>query len=360
MELRAIRDKSVWNKALEGVQEKTFLHSWEWGNFQNEMEEKIWRFGIYNESHLLAVCLVVKVRAKRGDFLFIPHGPVIVESLKEGGQKQKKGRPLLQTKGRPLLQTKAEIIKVVLEKLKKIAKKEKAKFIRIAPIWERNQENTEAFRELGFREAPLHIHPEITWQLDVTPSEEELLKGMRKNTRNLIRKAQREGVKIVKSTEENALSSFYELYMETVNRHQFAPFSWEYLKKELETFLPDKVLVLIGEYKGKPLASAMVVYWQGRGFYHQGASVSSKLPVSYLLQWEAIRELKKREGKIYNFWGIAPEEDSNHPWAGLTWFKKGFGGEKREYVRTQDMPLSLAYWGNWAVERFRAYKRFGQ
>jgi lipid II:glycine glycyltransferase (peptidoglycan interpeptide bridge formation enzyme) len=100
-------------------------------------------------------------------------------------------------------------------------------------------------------------------------------------------------------------------------------------------------------------------------FYHHGSSISEqKVPVSYLLQWEAIKEAKQRGCRSYNFWGIAPDvkekldiAKSRHPWAGLTLFKMGFGGRIKEYVKTQDFPISFSYWLTFIFERLRKIKR---
>ena len=65
-------------------------------------------------------------------------------------------------------------------------------FIRVAPLLERNNENSALFKKFGFIIAPMHASAyEATWKLDITPSEEDLLKGMRKTTRYLIRQAQK-------------------------------------------------------------------------------------------------------------------------------------------------------------------------
>lgn len=363
MEIREIKEKEIWENFLLKCEEKTFLQSWYWGEFNRTMENKIWRWGIYKEKTLVSLALVVKIKAKRGIFLLVPHGPVL---LNEFNFQEK----------RESLRLKTEVLEVLLEKLKKIGKEEKATFIRFAPIWQRNEEDMKIFKNLGFREAPIHIHPEVTWELDIAKSEEELLKGMRKTTRYLIRQGQKNPeIKIYKywlrhkeSFEReifNALTIFYQLYLDLARRQHFVPFSFEYLKNEILAFSEnEKISLFLGKYKEEPLAGGIFVFWQGIGFYHHGASSLKypKIPISYLLLWEAIKEAKKRQCKKFNFWGIAPvsKESANfwhHPWAGLTLFKMGFGGLQKEYLKTQDFPLSKKYWINYLVERLRKIKR---
>ena len=79
------------------------------------------------------------------------------------------------------------------------------------------------------------------------------------------------------------------------------------------------------------------------GIYHPHAEDLELYQENGLMQWEAIKEAKQRGCEEYNFWGIAPNDNKNHPWAGLSLFKKGFGGYRRDYVKTQDLPLSKVY-----------------
>ncbi|HDZ54538.1 MAG TPA: peptidoglycan bridge formation glycyltransferase FemA/FemB family protein [Candidatus Nealsonbacteria bacterium] len=338
--IREINNKKVWEEFLSRTNEKTFLQSWNWGEFQKVTGNKIWRLGVYTEDNLLGLTLVIKITARRGVFLFCPHGPVIKEQKTENRK---------------------QILREFINVLKEIAGEEGASFIRIAPIWERNRENIKIFKTLGFREAPIHMHPELTWMLDITPDEEQLLMQMRKTTRYLIRQAQKNPDVIISNSQKlDNVEKFNELYQITVDRHNFIPFSLDYLKNEVSAFLSDnQVVIFLGRYKEEILGSAIVIYWQGTAFYHQGASSLKypKIPVSYLLQWEAIKEAKKRGCKIYNFWGIASTDSSRHPWAGLTLFKKGFGGYEKEYVKTQDLPLSKKYWLNYFVEKLRKTRR---
>ena len=48
---------------------------------------------------------------------------------------------------------------------------------------------------------------------------------------------------------------------------------------------------------------------------------------------------------------------SRHPWAGLSLFKMGFGGYRKNYIKTQDFVLSSKYWLNFVIEKIRKHKR---
>ena len=61
---------------------------------------------------------------------------------------------------------------------------------------------------------------------------------------------------------------------------------------------------------------------------------------------------------LYNFWGIAPETASkDHPFFGITHYKKGFGGYQRDIVHCHDIVLSSRYYLTWIVETIRSKKR---
>ncbi|MFH1181184.1 MAG: peptidoglycan bridge formation glycyltransferase FemA/FemB family protein [bacterium] len=331
MEIREIKNKEEWENFLLRCGEKTFLQSWNWGEFWQKEGNKIWRFGIYNNGEMLSVALAVKVVARRGTFLLVQHNVGISD--------------------------------VLLNELKKIGKEERCDFIRMAPLVERNEENIKIFKKLGFREAPMHANAyEATWKLDITSSEEELLKKMRKTTRYLIRQAQKNpDITIEKSADLAGIEIYQKLNKEVAKRQEFTPFSSEYIKKEFEVFTKDgQALWLFGKYKGEVAAGALVIFWSGIGFYHQAASLAkySKLSAPYLLQWEAIKEAKKRGCKLYDFWGyVDPVKNPKHPWAGPTLFKMGFGGQAYEYVKTQDYPLSKKYWLTYLFEKLRKTKR---
>ena len=341
MTIQEIFDKNTWEDFFAGCEEKTFLHSWHWGEFQQAMREKIWRLGVYEGETLLAVALVVHVKARRGMFLLVPHGPVV--------------RPEAERK-------KEEILKVVVRHCRQLAQEEQAAFIRINPIWKRTREHQALFQTLGFRRSPIQMHPEASWKLDLRPAEDELFRNMRKTTRYLIRQAEKNpGITIRKSADLRDIELFSRMHERVSRRQHFAPFSIEYLKKEFEIFSQDqKILLLFGEYEGKIAAASFVVFWSGIGFYHHAASLPefARLSIPYLLQWEAIKEAKSRGCNQYDFWGyVDPRTKPFHPWAGPTLFKMGFGGEAHEYVFTQDLPLNKKYWITFVFETLRRIRR---
>ncbi len=341
MEIKEITNKTAWEGFLADCTEKTFLQSWNWGEFQVSLGKTIWRFGIYQDQELVSVALVIKMTARRGSFLLVPHGPVL-------GPKNE------------IL--KSFVITTLKNKLLELVKIEKTDFIRVSPIWKRTSANEKLFNDLHFRLRPLHGHPESSWKLNIQEPEEKLFDGMRKTTRYLISKVQKDkDIEIVKSYDIKDIEIFNKLHLEVVKTQKFVPFSLEYFQKEFQAFLPDnQITIFFAKYKGQIIAASYEIFWSGSAFYHHAALLPEfrKLPVSYLLQWESIKEAKKRGCNVYDFWGqIDPFKFPKHPYAGPTLFKMGFGGYVEEYVKTQDFIISQKYWINYIIESIRRIKR---
>ncbi|MBU4350708.1 peptidoglycan bridge formation glycyltransferase FemA/FemB family protein [Candidatus Parcubacteria bacterium] len=339
MEIREIENKKIWESFLDQCQERTFLQSWNWGEFSKLMDEKIWRFGIFENQELLAVALVEKKTAKRGTFLLIPHGPVLKNSINT-----------------------SDIFNILTQKSKELALQEKAAFVRINPISERNEANIKIFKELGFRNAPLQMHPEASWKLNLEPTEAELWSKMRKTTKYLIRQGEKnQDIIISKSTSLEDVKLFSEFHDLVSERQNFIPFSLEYLEKEFKAFnRENEVCLFFARHGNEVAAGAFVIFWSGMGFYHHAISEPkfAKLSIPYRLLWEIVKEAKKRNCYLYDFWGfVDPKKQPRHPWAGPTLFKMGFGGQADEYIKTQDLIVSNKYWLTYAFEKVRKLKR---
>lgn len=336
--VREIAARSEWDAFFTREQPPTFLQSWAYGEFQRALGEPILRLGIYDGDTLIACCLAIIIRAKRGSILFVPHGPIV-------GRVQGIGYRV------------EAVLNPLVTALKKIAREEKCVCIRISSLFEKSQEHQTLFSDLGFRTAPTFMHPERAWILDITADEQTLLSNMRKTTRYSIRKAEKDGVTISAASSLDGAEKFYRLYMRTVERQHFVPFSKKYIEEECRAFSPDGHQFFFAHYQGEIVAGALIIFTASSAFYHHGASTHLKIPAPYLLQWYAILEAKRRGCREYNFWGIAPDDQPRHPWVGLSLFKKGFGGCAREYLSAQDLVLSPWYWMVFAVEWLRRKKR---
>jgi len=342
--LDIINKKDVWENFFKEVEKKSFLQSWNWGEFHKKMGETNWRFGIFKDGAMIGICQVVKQIAKRGSFLAITHGPVIknFENLD--------------------FDEKYEILDFLFGRIKDLGRQGGVDFIRVGSIFQRSEDNKKVFQKLGFRNAPIFLNAEETWVLDISFDEKDLLKNMEKRTRYSIKRGQREGVIIEKSNNLQDLDKFYRIYQKTIQRKNFASYPLNYLKKEFESFLvDDEILIFFAKVKNEIVSSAIIIFWQNVAVYHHGASLRkySNFCASEVLQWEAIKEARERGMKYYNFWGVAPENQKNHPWQGFTFFKKGFGGTREKYLKTQDLVLTLKYWPCFLFETLRRKKRYG-
>jgi peptidoglycan pentaglycine glycine transferase (the first glycine) len=335
--IKIIDSADIWNSYENKIAPHTFLQSWEWGQCQEAAGQKIYRLGIFIDNELCGLAFFYLIRAKRGSFLFCPHGPLIDWQKSE------------------------EILPELIKFLIGLGRKEKVDFIRLSPLAPNSKENLNLFNSLGFRPAPVHMmHPELAWILDLSQLQDKLLANLEKRTRYSIRKAEKDGVIIFSSKDINDFDKFYSLYDRTAKRQGFVPFSRDYLINELKFFLNnDKILFYFAEYHNEIIATAIIVCANNSAFYHHGASGRQypNITASELLQWTAINDAKNNNLSYYNFWGIAPDNAKKHPWLGLTKFKKGFGGFSEEYLHAQDYALTPKYWLNYAIEKLRKIKR---
>ncbi|MBT4121180.1 MAG: peptidoglycan bridge formation glycyltransferase FemA/FemB family protein [Candidatus Magasanikbacteria bacterium] len=338
MEIKQIQDKQEWEEFVLAQPSTIFVQSYKYGDFYESMGESSWIFGIYNSGKLIGGSLVVSTHAKRGDFLYLPYGPILSE--KDRG----------------------EALEELTKFLKKFAKENKYSFIRVSPFIDDTKESKKIFKKAGYSNAPIHVLAETTWLLDIQKPDEKLLAEMKKNHRNLIRRCERDGIKIEKTSDIKNLGKFNELHDETAKRHNFHRFSDDYVKKEFSVFTPNNEVMLFNAYlpDGRLDSSSVMMFYGNMAAYRHSGSLGldKKLPTSYLLQWEAIKEAKKRGIKYYNFWGIAPEDaHKKHPFRGITHFKKGFGGFQKDLLHCQDLPVSAKYWVTWVIETIRSFNR---
>lgn len=190
------------------------------------------------------------------------------------------------------------------------------------------------------------VSPKATRVLDISGSEEEILAQMKQKTRYNIRLAEKKGVTVKVLDDAEVL---FELLQKTAKRDKgYAPHPKSYYVKMVEILgKSDAVHIFVAEHEGDVLAAILVGFSGNTAIYLHGGFDETKrsLMAPYLCQWEAIKYAKSKGKKYYDFWGVAETDDSRDPWAGISRFKEGFGGEKVIFPGGYDLVLSK-FWYN--------------
>lgn len=328
MEITSINQKT-WEKFVKD-NKGSFLQSFSWAKYLESLGNKVIYLSVKDKEEIKAVALLEVRKLPKGTCLFCVKGPVL------DWQNTK-------------------VLDFILEEIKKIALKEKSVFLRIEP--ETNEDLENKLIKLGFIKPQLllnQISPQDTLILNLEKSEGEILSLMKPKTRYNIRLAEKHGVRVYKSNDIKDIDKFYKLSLETGQRNKIKILPKEYYNKIIEILGEENSALFVALYQGKPLSSIIVIFWNNLATYLYGASSSQNrnLMANYLVQWEAIKETKKRDIGSYDFWGIAPLEVSSkqltvskqHPWAGVTRFKKGFNGEEIHFPGSWDLVYNQTWY----------------
>ncbi|UPA22213.1 peptidoglycan bridge formation glycyltransferase FemA/FemB family protein [Candidatus Peribacteria bacterium] len=358
-------NRQEWDDFLKSQRFSPFLQSWTMGEVYRDIGQEPVRLEVRDDGKIVGICQAILVPARRGRHLMVQYGPVVGYGLSVMGH---------------------GVFEMLVDGLKEEARKHRCSFVRMSPF--ASDTHQEQLKGIS---SPLHLLAEHIWYLPLTTddqwppvthhslpitkrSEEEILMAMRKTTRNLIRRAEKDGVTVELSTDPvRDVEEFIKLHDETRKRHHFTPYTNSFFRAQVKRFAEaGNVLVYIAKHEGQILATSIHMQFGGETSYHHGASVMTKVPASYLLQWRAIQDAIKRGDSVYNFWGIAPmsekkSEDGQeskaeilnpkHPFAGVTLFKTGFGGKLLNLEHCFDLPLSSKYYLTRTFEYIRKWKR---
>lgn len=241
-----------------------------------------------------------------------------------------------------------QITQNLLNKLQEIGKTQNCIFIQIEP----NIEKKDA-KEYKFKNLHQAFHPLFTkynFILDISISEEELLKNVSQKTRYNIRLAQKKGVIIKKEESDKAFENYLRLTKETTERQNFYAHTpkyhalmWETLKKGTLDTEDLSAHLLNASYNGEVLATWILFVLGNTLYYPYGASSSKSREVmaSNLIMWEAIKYGKKLGLKYFDMWGALGENPNiKDPWFGFHKFKQGYGPRHVEYVGSFDYVIN--------------------
>lgn len=178
-------------------------------------------------------------------------------------------------------------------------------------------------------------------------SEDEIFSKVHPKHRNVIRSAAKQGTDI--KWGDAVLNDFYVLYHSTMERAAMYCEPFQYFN-EMARYMKNRVLCGVAYLEGKPQGALFIPYTMFGAFYLYGAS-AAKVEVTgalNLLHWEAIRILKERGVRRYDFAGARLSDISGTKLEGIQNFKKRFGGElARGYLWKIDInPISCKIFDN--------------
>lgn len=312
--------KEEWEKLVVKNPAGGLHQSFAWAKFQQAIGWESYKIGLFEDgsNQLVGGALIYEFSFSDGtSFLYIPHGPILDYSDEDQLYRQWK------------------VFEIALHSIVKVGEKEKTTHIRIEP----RLKNCPEWFLAKFRKAPINLQPKHTQVLDLAKSTEIILAEMKQKGRYNINLAIKKGVEVKsKNLSSKEVDIFYNLYKQTFTRNKFEgkekDFFDSYLKtcKEFSKFYQ-------AEFKGKILATAIVVNFGNRVTYLYGASSNEmrELMAPYTLHWQIIQDAKEQGFQEYDFWGIhALANDKDHDWYGITRFKKQFGGEQLDLVGAYD------------------------
>lgn len=196
--------------------------------------------------------------------------------------------------------------------------------------------------EYQIKHSPHPLFPNWSITLDLTPSEEDLLKSMKPKTRYNIKLAQKKGVIIKEESNEKGFSIFSDLYFETCRRQKYHGHTPKYHQIIWDNLKDSLAHILIAYYEDTPLAAYELFYFNNKFYYPYGGTsiLHRNVMAANLLMWEAIRLGKNLGADSFDMWGsLSPHYSENHPWAGFTRFKEGYNGSFVEFVGSYDLVI---------------------
>lgn len=315
-----------------------------------------------------------------------------------------------------------ELLNFFTTELKKYIKDKKGYILRIDPyiiykerdidgnIVEGGEDNSQVVNnllKLGFQKVPMEKKEQVGWMFSLDlegKSEEQILKEMKPNTRNQIRKTEKFGI-TVNEIGYDELERFQNIMVETGARKGFAVRKLSYFqemyklfhdKNEVKFFITELNLKkyiegLEKEKKEKEdkmnsLSDAKYNDGQKKGLTNEITSINKRIKESeeiiekekkdvitlsgsmfmlikpeiiylssgnyeeymkfnsqYLIQWELIKYGIENGFKKHNFYGI-PENINEHPKDyGIYEFKRGFNGYVEELIGEYELPITWHY-----------------
>ena len=325
--------RTKWDKFVTSHREANFLQSWDFYEFHKSRgNEIVRRIAVDNKGQIVGAYAGVVEHAKRGRHLAIAGGPILDWNKKT-------------------------LVSAIFEDMRALGKQYHCVFVRVRPQLERSEKAFKIFRDNSLKQAPTFLSVEYAAILDLHKSEEEIIKNMHRRIRYAVNNARNKGFTIEKSTNPKDIHEFYMIQSQTAHRQNFVEFSESFLTKQFAAFAKNNEAVLYtAKYNGEVLAQNFMIFYGNEASYHYAASteLGTKMSGSPILHVEAMRDARARHIYRYNLWGIVGEDEKNHRFYGVSFFKRGFGGEELKYLPAHDLIIDpLRYQKTKFIEKLR-------
>jgi peptidoglycan pentaglycine glycine transferase (the first glycine) len=327
MLLQSVTDQNTWDAFMSSQTCSQFTQSWAWGEFRIARGQAIERLALINDDGVweAAALFVHFAKPLVGGYWYAPRGPVFADGVKV-----------------------SDALGRFMKELNAHQFSKPALFWRIEPPVAQRLDEKEAVPGLVRSHAYM---PATTLLVDLTKSEEDLLKEMHEKTRYNIRVAERHGVTVRVASGSDAIEAFLKLNDETAARDGFRSMPSDYIRATYDAlFATGTARIRLAEKDATVLAASFEMVYGDTVTYLYGASSSKMRNVMapFALHWDAIRIAKASGHHFYDFHGLNPE-DMKSPyfkksWEGITRFKLGWGGERVDYAGTWELPkMPLVY-----------------
>lgn len=164
-----------------------------------------------------------------------------------------------------------------------------------------------------------------SYVVDLSPPEDALWGAVHPKHRNVIRKAQAEGVLIERGPD--AADLCWEMLSETMGRSRMA-FMGRDAFVRLVDGLGEHIELFVAKKEGALQACAAIPFSRHAAYYLYGGSAPEpSLGSSNLLHWEAMRHFKSLGVRRYDFVGARLSVEQGTKLEGIQRFKSRFGGE---------------------------------
>jgi lipid II:glycine glycyltransferase (peptidoglycan interpeptide bridge formation enzyme) len=321
MLLRPLREeeKGLYNQVVGHP-----LQSWEWGNFRAQTGLQVERVGFFDQGKL--------VKALEVTFHPIPMMGKTAGYFPKGFMPDEEQ----------------------LAVLKQIGQQHNALFIKLEPNVSQPVGNPSGHQEITKFLLDHNCVPgrplftKYTFQLDLTPSTEDLFANLSSKTRYNVNVAYKKGVQIVENSTAEGMEEYIKILEETTTRQGFYAHSPEYFRTMWNTLGSSGMLRIFNAvYDNQVLVSWIMFIFNGVLYYPYGASrsIHREVMASNLMMWEMINFGKANGCSVFDMWGsLGPEPDPKDPWFGFHRFKKGYGGTLVEFLGTYDLVLDYPFY----------------